>query len=709
MVVKSMPNGNKCRELIGENIDKMKSFLIMSRNFVFHLKICCTFFVFPGLGFGDDDSFMPISKDKYQFGTIIKDGFYYIAPEVSFRGKEVRFGNWMPKMAEYWGQEDDVRRAVVPSAMLSWDGNLYTISLCDFGINGPGFHLEKLSYSESENEVKTSSVDYYPWKYAYLSDSSGTLGLGEEPYFKKEKRDETYFKWGAHNIFHPCIVQEVNPGQSGKGSEYLRIFHYIPTYRIINESKTPLALSSSDSSSGSYGPTSGSFSESLVNKVKGKSGKASASDGGTGVAIEFEDNEGAMWMEISKDDLSLNKIEFDKGDANNYLSWKYVSKRWYGRGCSPYVYPNHQGNFQCFHLEEEPYCTWLFHLFSKNESDDDDEPHGLHCNRYSRYRDSDFALSESKEIITRSSRSCCETGSSILPRFLKVGNCVYSVVTSGGYEMSLFEISHIQSNQKTITVSGQAVYSTVGAGLESIGGNLSYAPYDFDFCILNLDGTPGTPDSDAEEEEKILCVFCLTGGGSFLTPSKCNWDNRYLSNNWKYNHVVGVLGSIPFDGKYIVTWPSYYYDYSQQYIYAQNTIYVTDKQRGESVCVGVDDKSKEDEYRLYLNSHRIVPYTSSSGKHYMIYAYCYPGKVKRLYLGYAQYVVDYNKTIRLLPKVEFKKPGDSAWGESFGAFNDCSRIISMDLKNGHLWITFVGNNESEYCYFHIRVSDMIQE
>lgn len=139
--------------------------------------------------------------------------------------------------------------------------------------------------------------------------------------------------------------------------------------------------------------------------------------------------------------------------------------------------------------------------------------------------------------------------------------------------------------------------------------------------------------------------------------------------------------------------------------------------------MGIDENSKGDINRLYLNSHKIVPYTSPTGKHYMIYAYCYPGKKEQLYLGYVQYFVDKDNAVRLLTKMEFKSSTEDDWGDSFGDLVHCSRIISMDLKNDHLWITFIKDTDTEvavdndsekkaagcYRYFHILVKDLIQE
>ena len=95
----------------------------------------------------------------------------------------------------------------------------------------------------------------------------------------------------------------------------------------------------------------------------------------------------------------------------------------------------------------------------------------------------------------------------------------------------------------------------------------------------------------------------------------------------------------------------------------------------------------------------------------IIYAYCYPGKTGKgnhLYIGYAPYVITSNVQLRLLTKTEFK----DADGNSF--ITDCSRIISLDCKNGHVWLTYMAKNDSGvenacYKYFYIKASDLVGE
>ena len=61
------------------------------------------------------------------------------------------------------------------------------------------------------------------------------------------------------------------------------------------------------------------------------------------------------------------------------------------------------------------------------------------------------------------------------------------------------------------------------------------------------------------------------------------------------------------------------------------------------------------------------------------------------------------------PKCEFRKTEDQ-WSESIAnCFASCSRIISMDCCAGHLWITWMNEDNSVYKYFHILAKDLVWE
>ena len=298
-------------------------------------------------------------------------------------------------------------------------------------------------------------------------------------------------------------------------------------------------------------------------------------------------------------------------------------------------------------------------------------------------------------------------------RFIKVGSYVYGMFQVDGYYNYLMRISPNSSFFLKSCIS-------LDIYLETQRWGSSGSPYPADFCLLEKNGTPCTPDSPDNTNaytQKILVFFGLVGGGiySFLATKEMGWTATYC--NWQRNYTTGCLGSLllePNNGhpqmdQYNIM---VYLQNEERFIPVQNTIYNTQIARcnnGNVAGVDTDTYKTNYEHQLFLNSHRLVPYHSPSGNNYLIYAYCYPGKKTHLYLGYASYTIDSKYRLRLLTKTEFKANSSDSYGDSFGNFTSCWQIISMDLKNNHLWITFMNANSTEYRYFHILASDLIQE
>ena len=83
-----------------------------------------------------------------------------------------------------------------------------------------------------------------------------------------------------------------------------------------------------------------------------------------------------------------------------------------------------------------------------------------------------------------------------------------------------------------------------------------------------------------------------------------------------------------------------------------------------------------------------------------------------MYLGYAPIYVKDGK-VHLLTKCEFRA-SEEPWSDSFGDFRYCTRIVSLDCKNGHVWITWVDDccwfgDACQYNYFHILAKDLVGE
>ena len=626
-----------------------------------------------------ESSSLTESKDNYnssllskcQTGFIDYNSYYYSAGNPG--------GQWMSRLAKlYDGRTDEevkkglkgengnktvvgyypdtefikgLRRGIVPSAMVDSKGDLYTLSLWGFGESGPEFQLKQYHYEKGE--VKEKSVKFYPWKLAY---DDSALELPVEPKLDSET-DKKLFNWCFHNALSPCLFKETEDYD-----DFLRIFCPIPNQKYIT--------------------------------------------GTSGV-------EGGLFLKYSKVSLSSTATPstfkmYKNSDEERFAMNRMPSRRY---GNNAYAFQNCWGNYQGIIAEypgNKSYHNWLFFLaLSKSGNFDTCEAYYKKIWSAGFTNESGGKVTLSPNYDTENDTSDKDTRKYICPRFIRVGSYIYYAILHWGYWMS-FGRMDINGNMKSLGNHISDVY------LETTKQAISASAYNFDYCILNKDGTPCTkssPDDTDENNRKILCVFSLGGGGDSMGMTvDFGWEKTYI--NWTYNWVCGIISSVllPKNGGSIMA------TYSA---YVHNAIYVTNIARSGGNCVSITNTEKSDLYRLYLNSHKIVPYTSPSGKHYMIYAYCYPGKKEHLYLGYAQYFIDSDYQVRLLSQTEFR----DASGNSFGNFTHCSRIISMDLRGNHLWITFVKDTGWDatgqstdvkqkagcYYYFHILASDLIQE
>ena len=224
---------------------------------------------------------------------------------------------------------------------------------------------------------------------------------------------------------------------------------------------------------------------------------------------------------------------------------------------------------------------------------------------------------------------------------------------------------------------------------------------------------------DQGDGTPIFCVLgfrpvCETSSSKTSLSAKRNsfWASTYVNwgKNGEVSDMVLILSSflenqsIAINNAYTAEDP-------------QNVIYTTGKtsfQESCSVDCGCYSSSYVDygEKQLFKNTHKCVIYKAASGTQYLIYCYCYPGKTKQLYLGYARIYVKDNK-VHLLTKCEFRA-SEEPWSDSFGDFRYCTRIVSLDCKNGHVWITWVDDGccsvtLCRYNYFHILAKDLVGE
>lgn len=264
-------------------------------------------------------------------------------------------------------------------------------------------------------------------------------------------------------------------------------------------------------------------------------------------------------------------------------------------------------------------------------------------------------------------------------RFISFNNAVYHSWCAAS---SAWVCHHITWLDKSTGVAVDKFTGSYGGMFfaEGQGGR-----FQRDFCILKNGDQP------------VFCFmdFKWDASNDDLT-SEHGWSSS--SANWGNGALFCCIFSVPFsDNSMREPYVGFGTNLST---YAQNVIYNTGVTRYTNLsCASKDGSSLN---RLSLNTQMLVPYTSPSGKTYIIYAYCHPGKATQLHLGYAPYYFDSTGHVRLLPKTEF---------QNFDKFNDCYRIYHMDLKSGHLWIAFVGYNKGypSFHFFHMLAKDLVRE
>ena len=221
-----------------------------------------------------------------------------------------------------------------------------------------------------------------------------------------------------------------------------------------------------------------------------------------------------------------------------------------------------------------------------------------------------------------------------------------------------------------------------------------YTPYNYDFCIVKGNDGAG-----------IICMLGLrsTGLSTDKTLLTASYNSAWNYINWGSQDICLMLSSCKIGSQ-----PEGCYEDPQ------NMIYTTGKTSQTTCNIGcgcyAPFYSDYGANQLFKNTHKCCVYTANSGRQYIIYCYCYPRKKKQLYLGYAPITIDANNKVHLMTKCEFKSPDTSEnWGDSFGEFTSCARIISMDCKKGHLWITWLNATDSSYKCFHMQAKDLVGE
>lgn len=537
---------------------------------------------------------------------------------------------WMPTMKDFYGNDNvsAVRESFAPSAMVDSNGDLYTISLLGFSSsNGPCFAIHKYVNGTFSKEITT----FHPWTKI----PGVTPDCKKEPAFNHsgfsdisvtEDTEKTYFKDYIHNAFLPCLAQEVDGG-----SNYLYGFIYIPTTRLMGI------------------------------QVK-KTQYSGAENGGT---------EGVLFFKILKNNLSGMETNYIPQTTCRAFQYNYL--RLYAVNWSYKLQPQF-GNFTAYYYGNKLYLYNLCNINNVGATS--------HYTYHSIFNTN--GSYSSSEINTTNG---AQYNISANPKFIKIGNYVYSMEMRDGYTpfLNMQSIDNGSVNLKSKCY--KFLY------LETISQGHSSSLYHFDYHVF-----------DAGNNKRVWCVLGFQSSNTYSDlKAEEGWDAEHLysnSNSSVSKKISLVLWSLPLSsGVGQEDFGSYTGNATE---YAQNVIYSTNVDSWSATSV---DTSSNDSKRLYLNTQKMCVYNKGS-QNYIIYAYCYPGKSGKgnhLYIGYASYVITSDARLRLLTKVEFKDTDDNSF------ITDCSRIISLDCKNGHVWLTYMNSDNTNYKYFYIKASDLIGE
>ena len=400
-----------------------------------------------------------------------------------------------------------------------------------------------------------------------------------------------------------------------------------------------------------------------------------------------KDDEGILMLKIKKSDLSIVSQTFHQGhDKDNHYSYHHQRPR---RDSDSYAFGAECGNYQAWvdteNGTDHVHLNWIV-LETKND---------FSSSRVYQMYNSNVAS------IFWSSQSYAG-GRQLASRAIKHNNYIYAANDGTDGLLILNKYSSNSLHYKAgLSWNATSISPFCYIDHYSSRDRNKHTSRNYDFCIVDNEGSP------------IFCVLGLratseTDNTKTSLSGKNNerWTSKCINDPSK---IVLILSNY--------TWNTSSDDWVERDNVVedpQNIIYSTGKTTAESCTVDcgcyTNDKGDYEENQLFKNTHKLCTYTSESGTKYIIYCYCYPGKSKQLFLGYAPYIISNNK-VQLLTKTEFKSPPTTTYpmGESFGDFTSCSRIISMDCKNGQLWITWMNADNTTYYCFHIAAKDLVGE
>lgn len=383
----------------------------------------------------------------------------------------------------------------------------------------------------------------------------------------------------------------------------------------------------------------------------------------TGKFFKMNSIEGMMYFDFKKN--SIDSISNNVFYNANHCDVRRIHDLRPRYASTSYKYNVEQGNYTGWHDGGYVHVNFIaLGTYAQNST-------GTLCHQYNTNYKTYTSFTKTRSGHVMSSLVC--------PRYIYYDGYVYGLLQHAG------KIFLMQQSKASSSTSLKLDFSDCFRHLDTYGQISTYTAYNYDFFITD-DGMVG-----------VLGFRPTTGDGSSsktALTSTYNWS--YVS--WGMGKMCLVLTTCPINASTV-----------NPAEYSSNVIYTTDI-NSFTGSVSVTNTSASNLYRLYLNTHKICYWKSpKTNNQYIVYAYCYPGKSTQLYLGYDLYQKSDNK-LNLLTKIELKKENqESGEEESFGNFTTCSRIISMDVRNNHLWITWMNNDNTKYYYFHILMNNLIQE
>jgi hypothetical protein len=362
-------------------------------------------------------------------------------------------------------------------------------------------------------------------------------------------------------------------------------------------------------------------------------------------------SEGFLWCRFNKSDLSLsNSYYVTYGDTRANMAQGGLPRR----GISA----NQLGCVALYQETANKVFVWWLNCFPPYWS-------SYSTNMYLCAATFSTTNNSLSSTIRCSGSSCVDYAYNLEPRVFMHGDYIYLLTMRNGYHPFISQISTSNGNVNT------SYSASWGKCLHGSGDNATECCYHSDMAMVRAsDGT------------NVFVVLMYSAG------SRCNAMNDANAgpNRWNSNYT-------PWGDSNIVLHVQSSTNGSNWASGPENIIYHTNVSMGNASIATTTSSAT-----LYKSTHKLVVYNN-----YIIYAYCYPGKTQQLILGVAHYGVDANHNVHLLTKVDFKDSG----GNSFGNLTNCSRILFMDVKGSHLWITWMSTDNKTIYHFHINPQDLI--